>query len=769
MEWITTSLTWYLYLFGLGVLFFPLTARIFNIFVDKGYPFAKTLAIILASYSIYILGTLHLVPFTREALFFLLLFTGFIFYRFFSKELKLLRNLTWKQYALLIGEEILFFAAFLFLVYMRGQESSIRGLEKFMDFGFMQAISRSQYFPPIDMWYSGDQSMPNGYPINYYYFGHLTGSFLTKLTDISPFISYNLILATIFGQGITLAFSLTTNIIYVSQRYIFKTYLHPIFMILVGLIGTFLVNLAGNLHTIYIFTKGYPNEEPVPFWQIFQSREQIQQTMETYGKPMFEAMLQNSSYWYPNATRFIPFTIHEFPSYSYVVADLHGHVFDIPFVLVTIALLFVILMHSTIKSLRPKNYAIQWIKKHFSKIYKKINLSWIPKELSMYEVVSTIFLGFLISVHYMTNAFDGPIYVLMVLIVFFTIYRVSIQFFILTAILILSFVLFSLPFSIFFAPFVSGIGVNCSPQFLINMKSLGPFLFEKGNCQVSQPWMLFILWGFFWVCFLLYAIFVFISSRKYQDKKGLFNSLDYWLLISFGFGTFLILIPEFFYIKDIYPAHFRANTMFKMGYQAYIIMSIASALVLYRISLWNSWKKYLLKVIYIPLFLLVFIYPFLAFPSYYPAAPLSERQPMLDGSKWMSNQYPQDYELVQYIQKYIPHQPVIMEAQGDSYTDYNRISAYTGVPTVAGWWVHEWLWRGTPEIVGNRIPDIVAFYESEDIAETQRIIEKYNIEYAVISNMEREKYKNLNEEKFEQIGTKVFESTNGFGALYRLK
>ncbi len=768
MEWLTISFTWYFYLLAIGIIFFPITARIFHIFVDKGYPFAKTLGIIIASYVIYLLGIAHILPFSREAILFLLVGFAFLFYKTCGPELKKIKQMTTKQKLLLLGEELLFLGALIFLTYVRAHEPSIRGLEKFMDFGFMQSINRTDYFPPLDMWLSADPTHPNGYPINYYYFGHLTGTFLTKLTDISPFITYNLILATIFAQGVTLAFSITMNAIYVTQRYIVKKFLHPVFMIFIGLVGSFLVNLAGNFHTIYIFTKGYPNEDPQPFWNLFQSSADIQQTMATYNKPFFEALLQNSSYWYPNATRFIPFTIHEFPSYSYVVADLHGHVFDIPFVLVTIALLFIFLIHIAVKELQSKDSFIKWLHKHMPKKLKKFDLNFIPKELTTYEMIFTIFIGFMIAIHYMTNAFDGPIYFLFGVIIFFILYQLSTRFFILAILLGLSFVVFSIPFSTFFSPFVSGIGVNCSPDFLVQMEKLGPFMFEKGNCQVSQPWMLFILWGFFWISFILYALFVYLSSRNKKSTQ-LFSSLDYWLLASFGFGTFLILIPEFFYIKDIYPAHFRANTMFKMGYQAYIIMSIASALVLYRISQWDSLKKFALKLIYAVCFFLVFIYPFIAFPSYYPKIELGSDKTVLDGSMWMDREIPQDKELVEYIEKYIPGQPVIMEAQGDSYTDYNRISAYTGVPTVAGWWVHEWLWRGSADIVGNRIPDIVTLYESEDLNATRDVIKKYNIEYVVVSNMEREKYTKLNEEKFETIGTKVFESSNGFGALYRIK
>jgi len=70
--------------------------------------------------------------------------------------------------------------------------------------------------------------------------------------------------------------------------------------------------------------------------------------------------------------------------------------------------------------------------------------------------------------------------------------------------------------------------------------------------------------------------------------------------------------------------------------------------------------------------------------------------------------------------------------------------------------------------VGERIPDIEALYQSEDIEFTKQLIRKYDIQYVVISNIEREKYPNLNEDKFGKIGIKIFQSQNGFGALYKV-
>lgn len=789
MDWFTTLLIWYFFLFAIGIIFAPIAKKLFGQFYDIGYPFAKTIGIIILSYTIFVLGIIKVIPFTRESLFFILILFAVLFYTKVSKfRWEDVTKQSYKKLFLIIFSEILFFLSLIFLTYVRGQEPSIHGLEKFMDFGFIQSILRSNYFPPLDMWYSADSIQPQGYAINYYYFGHLSGAVLIKLSNVSPFVGYNLILATIFAQGITMAFSICANLVYLFQKHILKDQ-NPrlLFIVLFGLLGSYILNLGGNLHPVYLLTNGYEAEKPVPFWgtdtkgaDMLQTWEQIKETQTRDGIGFLDALSRNSKYWYPNATRFIPYTIHEFPSYSYVVADLHGHVFDIPFVLVTIALIIHFFIQKTIplflshNQKKKKQTEIEHEKlPHWSNKLHSPIVEHALKEIYKYQSLVSIIFGFLIAVHYMTNAFDGPIYVLFIGGIFLLLYGLSVQLFIQMGLVVLAFVVFSYPFSSNFSPFVSGIGVNCSPDFLVNLKKLGPFLFEKGNCQISAWWMLVVLWGFFWLTAILHLIVLFVS----QMKKKLVNTItpfDLLMLVFFGFGTFLVIIPEFFYIKDIYPAHFRANTMFKMGYQAFMLMSIASAYVLYRIKVWDHVGKYALKVIYFVFFAFVFIYPFLAFPSYYPNLTDTrtiDKTPQLDGLKWIENvsNISQDREIIEYINNNIVGQPVILEAQGDSYTDYERISANTGVPTIAGWWVHEWLWRGDANVVGKRIPDIVTIYESPDVQITRELLAKYNVEYVVISRLEREKYPTLHEAKFSQLGTKIFETKNGFGALYKVK
>src|SRR4030042_6783858 len=116
----------------------------------------------------------------------------------------------------------------------------------------------------------------------------------------------------------------------------------------------------------------------------------------------------------------------------------------------------------------------------------------------------------------------------------------------------------------------------------------------------------------------------------------------------------------------------------------------------------------------------------------------------------MESQYPDDLKAIEWLRsnvkcspstggKLCNNSPVIVEANGDSYTDYARVSANTGLPTIVGWPVHEWLWRGSYDEAGKGIPEVVTIYESKDEAETRNILKKYNAEYIFLGTLEREK------------------------------
>ena len=316
-------------------------------------------------------------------------------------------------------------------------------------------------------------------------------------------------------------------------------------------------------------------------------------------------------------------------------------------------------------------------------------------------------------------------------------------------------ILFSLPFWLSFKPFGSGIGLLCAPDFLTNLGKLGPFLFEANHCARSPLWMLFILWGFFYLVVLGFLIKL-LKGLKLPKSLSSTDLLALTLALT---ATILILIPEFFYVKDIYPAHYRANTVFKFGYQAFIILALTSGYMITRLI--SNLKTFSFSLVFLPFALLFFtlvaLYPYFAINSYYGSL---KNYQGLDGLSYLGDSYPSDYQAILWINNNISGQPVILEAQGDSYTDYARVSANTGLPTVIGWPVHEWLWRGSYDETGKRGTDVATLYESPDRTLTSTLAQKYNISYIFIGTLERQKYQKLDEKKFENLGKLVFESGN---------
>lgn len=718
----------------------------------------------ILSYTVWVFGILRLIPFSTTGIFFFLavFFAVNLLIIFIQpkKEIKQKKGLL-VFILIILGEEALFFTALFVWSFVKAHQPDINSLEKFMDFGFINSILRADYFPPLDMWLTKSPMYPHFF-INYYYFGHLATAVLTKLSNLPAPVTYNLMLSTIFAFCFTGSFSLVINLLkhsglvslgksklFFVSRYVFF-----------GLLAGFLTSLAGNLHTIYAFTPGYqPADKPIPFWDLI-------------GKG-----INFTAYWYPNATRFIPFTIHEFPSYSFVVSDLHGHVLDIPFVLLTIALLlsFILRKRQNMETQKSKACLHGQVKSQNCNLKIKNVINFRFKVLILtFDFLLLTFLSLCLAVMYMTNAWDGLIYfvlsALVILYVYFEKFKQSfystLPHYLAAIIFLLAlFIMFTLPFQLTFKPFVSGIN------------------FVKDR---SPLWMLVILWGFFYYCsvgFLalerktifstaghfLSSIFPFLQKKKSfyfpYDSNGQMVSINIFIFLLIIVSTLLLIFPEILYVKDIYPQHYRANTMFKLGYQAYIMLSLVSAFTIAKcLLLYRKFRfKKFLPTFFIHayyLYLLVFTFLVLLYPNFSVNTYFDRLKSYkgLDGTKYLQNSNQSDYEAISWFNKQVKEQPVVLEAVGDSYTEYSRFSAYTGLPTVLGWPVHEWLWRGSYDEPGKRVEEVKKAYLSQDAIETKAILNKYRVQYVVIGKLERQKYTGMKEEKWNKLGSVVFES-----------
>ncbi len=674
---------WWVLLFGLGLLGLPLSWYFFKKFFDRGYLFSKVFSILILGYILWLLASFQILPFYRQSIWFLVfLFAGFNFF-FFKKHFSEIKSFFKEHKKFIILEEIIFFLALFFWAFVRGFQPAIEGLEKFMDFGFLNAILRSKFFPPYDMWMAGKT-------INYYYFGHYIAAFLTKLSGLDSALTYNLMIATIFAFTFGLAFSLAGNLIFHRQKekiFSSKTWKSVIFF---GLLTAFLLTLGGNLHTLY--------------WYLTHN-------------------FSFKDYWYPDATRFIEIkfgardnTIHEFPIYSFVVADLHGHLNNLPFILFFIALCYSLFVSGKEKFFAP-------------------------------------LIGLNLAVSSMTNSWDFPIYLLFFgfLSLFFALKkevkekreigeRVFLIIKEIVSVLLPPFILaliFILPFLIHFH--YPGEGID----------------FVKARTPLLH---LSVLWG--WQFFVSICFFGFLAKKLV--KRKLIENPEIFVFVLILTAFILVLLPEIIYLKDIYGFEYhRSNTMFKLVYQAFMMLALSAGFIIYLVStkIENWWIKIFPLAIFGIFLIFILIYPWFAIKSYYGNIFKLENYQGLYGLNFLANLYPDDYKAILWLKENIEGRVGVLEAAGDSFTDYNRVSAVTGLPTIQGWFVHEWFWRGSFDEAGERAGIVQKIYETELAQEALELLAKYKMEYVFVGVKEREKYQ-VFEEKFLEIGRPVFRSGN---------
>jgi YYY domain-containing protein len=206
---------------------------------------------------------------------------------------------------LLLIEEAIFTLAFLLFIGIRSLNPDLWhiyfGGEKPMELAFLNAVLRSPYMPPYDPWFAG------GY-INYYYYGYVIFGACIKLIGIVPGVAFNLAIPTIFA----LTFTGVMTLVYSFSRSF------PI-----ALLGGYFAALIGN------------------FDGLLQLKDQFFAWFSKVHMPLFD-------YW--RSSRIIPFTINEFPFWSFLFADLHPHVIDLPIAVLMLGIVGNLLLSSNQKN-----------------------------------------------------------------------------------------------------------------------------------------------------------------------------------------------------------------------------------------------------------------------------------------------------------------------------------------------------------------------------------------------------------------------------------
>ncbi|GCE30983.1 hypothetical protein KDA_64670 [Dictyobacter alpinus] len=255
---------------------------------------------------------------------------------------------------------------------------------------------------------------------------------------------------------------------------------------------------------------------------------------------------------------------------------------------------------------------------------------------------------------------------------------------------------------------------------------------------------------------------------------------------------------EIVFLRDVFVDNNpRMNTVFKFYFQAWILLSIACGAGLYyilenfrRMEVFAATRRYLVtggKVLW-GLVLLLFLLAGSLYPLFAPYYRFVSVDPTthqtglfrtnsLDGLNYLKydDALPGDYDAIRWLNSHVSGSPVIVEAVGDDYTGYARVSALTGLPTLMGWIGHEIQWRiqwinRSPDNAAefdSRKADVTQIYSDPDPKRVLATMNRYHAQYIYVGASERATYGNANLDRFASFMQVVYKSPTV--TIYKLK
>ena len=771
-------LAWLLLVSLMGVLGFPLSFLLFAQLPDRGYAFSKPLAMVLAAYVLWILGltgSVLNVPQTVAGI--LLAGTALFAWLYYRRwpELEAFLKAQWRYILIVEG---LFLATFLSWLFIVSEVPGINHTEKPMDFAFLTSILQSATFPPEDPWLSG-------HSISYYYFGHFIMALPMKLAGITSNVGYNLALVTLPALAAVGAMGLTYNLVRLSGGG-FRS------GVLAGLLASLLVTVMGNLEGVleFIQVRGWGGEG---FWQWIGIKD--------LGRTAGVGLFPDTNWWWWRATRVIDtlrdgasldYTITEFPFFSFLLGDLHSHVLALPFVLLTLALAL---------NLYRCDEAIgfRWLLRH---PWQGLSISLCFGALAFinswdFPVYAAILAAVTLAKawrdqcilqHTSPEEASAPQPIAEGLAALRRAFAASVLF--LVPILAVAVLLF-LPFYVDLTSQVSGIlpylGPSTRPlHFALVMglpsllgitflwiqarSDLRPLPFEAPvivlvAAVATAPLIMWLILASTWgvishgveglpavlavriatvLPMLGLAGFAGYLALHRSAREG--NAAAVFPLLLLAGASYLLAGAELYHLADFFGN--RMNTVFKVYYQAWLLLGIVGA---YGIYCWLSgmmslhWNGKLARSAWTGVLAVL-----LVFALYYPVGATLDRTGLfreghsfqdntLDGLGYIKGQSRAEYAAIAWLRDEAAPGNLV-EAVGDDYSEFGRISAATGRPAVLGWKGHEHQWRGTTEIFRGREEDIARIYQATDPDVVRQLLDRYDVRYVYLGHRERAKY-----------------------------
>lgn len=768
LDQMALGIMYYLIFSLFGIIGYVLLAKIKFIPNYAKYIIAKPLGLIIYAYIIWLLASFHIIKFSND-----LFVYGILGVMLFGSAYYLVKNNVFRRIDIKIFLTYEIFALFsvCFFLYFKGFAPAIEGTERYMDMIMFTSAAKTDYFPFFDPWNPSQD-------VNYYYYGFYIFSLLTRLSNIEFNFAYNFAFSIIYVNALSIAFAL----IYVITKSKFFS-----------ILGTLLLNHAGNLHYFACIARNWGEEHVVSgdpiskCWYPLATRI-IDPSYTINEFPYYSYILgdlhphvlsipffllsltllyffykSDEIDWRLNSALFISMgTTALVNTWDFITL---GGVFALIF--------FLKFIRKSIGLHRPSKKSLLDLKKWRDYLKEYFHRSWKLISLAILLAGSPFILFPAFFAHFKAPT-EGS-------------YGVGIN----------SAIGYYLA-----AQNASRNGYIRIPVELTNVQKVESYekVDEKTNevvessrvvgceyvstrlegggpnpkyteakkcsedknctgpklCSVWDRWVkgpvttfqypssagfLFGIWGTQYILIIISVLIIFIIATK--QKRINFTLFFPLVLVLIGSG--LILFTELFFLGDMFHytsyEYFRANTIFKFGYHAWMLLWISVTILL--AFAWKSLSS--IKSIIAGRFFDVMFILLIAFASYvsflytYAGAKLvfnpimpwqfetcvddckgnynkENRNWTLDGLDYMKRNIgmdkvaietaksggniensikanADDYEVIKWLNENESDRIIILEAAGRPYTMYGRIAVNTGNANILNWNTHQWQWR----------------------------------------------------------------------------
>ena len=812
-------LSWYLLVSFLGWVTFPLAYHLFSALSDRGYTLSRAFGLLIWGYIFWIFASLGIAQNDIGGLLLGLVILGGLSAWMFTNQRTQIMDWLRENRSLILTAEILFLIAFAFMAFFRSANPEIVGTEKPMELMFINGIMNSPTFPPRDLWLSGYSI--SYYHFGYVMTSMLalfTGVPATIAFNLMIALIFGLSAVVAYGILYNLLESSKSSIVN-RQSSILRPLFAPLFLLIISNVEGFLEILHRKGFFWQFNADGTATSA---FWKWLDMQELSQapaQPLQWVPERFWwwwraSRVIQDYDL---NGT--FRETIDEFPFFSYLLGDLHPHVLAMPFTLLAIAVALNLFLGGWRGDINLFFGQLRISKKGFFVIalvlgglaflntwdilvaaalivfsyalarVREAGWSWervedilllgIPVAITAFVMYLPFYIGFDSQAGGLTPNFMYPTRGAHLWVMWGTLFVPLFAFLLYlwrsgvpahwrTGI----FGTLGILITLLAAMFVIGIlALSLKPD-LINPILQAQGLNVSGFITSSMVRRLTYIGSLLTLVALMIPTFSFLAKADEDtsttDPSTVGRPLSViFILLLIALGSLLILGPDFVYLRDNFG--YRINSVFKFYYQAWILLSLAAAYGIsvllrrfdnssHRVASFQAQRggaNFVVSIVLAIVLIVGLTYPALSIfnktNNFNPPFGFT-----LDDFDRVQRENPDEAAAIQWLQS--APDGIVAEAVGNAYSNYARISIYTGLPTVLGWGNHEGQWR-EQSLQGSRQQDIETLYSTSDWTTAQDIINRYNIRYIYVGNLERSSYR-VSEDKFNRFLKPAFQQGN---------